>query len=419
MNQNFHFPPHSGKFRGMRAPHQLVRKCFHPAEPPSSPYGAVEIVFNQVISARLSLAGIGHIANWVGKAAGDRSGWAGNVVRLKNRIRDCKVSVRVSCGKQVNMPTCVAGGSCISAWNLAVGRAHALSDRRNASIAGVGLGQLTGFKVTRAERAVNRNGPLMVRAGASGETGTSTTTTTVVEKKSEADRIVDGMTFSELCDEFECISSPAVEKTARQLARDLLDLREEKRTLSTYAINVTYKDPLRSFKGRDKFKRPSWIKGSLNNPTVAIREMQMMSTSKLNIKWTLRGTPKLPPASVIGGELVLSVNSVYTVNQISGQVTEQVDEWDLSGSNPVTIPFFYASKLAYSAAESGKDLGESITNVAKNLDKKDQENANIYSDPTDPRKFFQVDDNPQKDIYQVGFFIALIYLLVQFLKLTL
>lgn len=31
-------------------------------------------------------------------------------------------------------------------------------------------------------------------------------------------------------------------------------------------------------------------------------------------------------------------------------------------------------------------------------------------------QFFQVEDNPQKDLYQVGFVIALIYLLVQFLR---
>lgn len=31
-------------------------------------------------------------------------------------------------------------------------------------------------------------------------------------------------------------------------------------------------------------------------------------------------------------------------------------------------------------------------------------------------QFFQVEDNPQKDLYQIGFVIALVYLLVQFLR---
>lgn len=59
--------------------------------------------------------------------------------------------------------------------------------------------------------------------------------------RSEADKIVDGLNFGELCNEFECISSPLVESTARQLVRDILELREGNRALGTYAISVKYK----------------------------------------------------------------------------------------------------------------------------------------------------------------------------------
>lgn len=147
----------------------------------------------------------------------------------------------------------------------------------------------------------------------------------------------------------------------------------------------------------------------------------MLSTSLLNIKWTLRGKPKLPPASIIGGNLVLTINSKFTLNQISGQVTEQVDEWDLSNSSAPALAYFWATRLSYSAVEAGKDTMDAVAGVNKILDKgKDDDRSTFYPDPSgDPRKFFQVDDNPMKDIYQVGLFIALIYLLVQFLKLTL
>lgn len=60
-------------------------------------------------------------------------------------------------------------------------------------------------------------------------------------QKAEADKIVDGMDFGELCNEFECISSPLVESTARQLVRDILELREGNRALGTYAVSVKYK----------------------------------------------------------------------------------------------------------------------------------------------------------------------------------
>lgn len=58
---------------------------------------------------------------------------------------------------------------------------------------------------------------------------------------SEADKIVDSMNFGELCNEFECNSSPSIESTARQLARDIFELRSGNRALGTYAVSVTYK----------------------------------------------------------------------------------------------------------------------------------------------------------------------------------
>lgn len=65
--------------------------------------------------------------------------------------------------------------------------------------------------------------------------------TAAASERSEADRIVDGLDFGELCNEFECISSPLVESTARQLVRDILQLREGNRAFSCFALSVKYK----------------------------------------------------------------------------------------------------------------------------------------------------------------------------------
>lgn len=70
---------------------------------------------------------------------------------------------------------------------------------------------------------------------------TTQVSTDLAIEKTEGDKIVDGMDFGELCNEFECISSPAVEATARQLVRDILELREGNRALGTYAVSVKYK----------------------------------------------------------------------------------------------------------------------------------------------------------------------------------
>lgn len=64
---------------------------------------------------------------------------------------------------------------------------------------------------------------------------------TTTDERSEADKMVDGMDFGELCNDFECISSPLVESTARQLVRDILELRQGNRALGTFAVSVKYK----------------------------------------------------------------------------------------------------------------------------------------------------------------------------------
>ncbi|KAK4366427.1 hypothetical protein RND71_014307 [Anisodus tanguticus] len=143
-------------------------------------------------------------------------------------------------------------------------------------------------------------------------------------EKSDGDKLVDGMDFGELCDEFECISSPSVEATARQLVRDILELREGNRTLGTFAVSVKYKDPLRSFTGREKYKRPLWITDALQNPK----------------------------------------------------------PWDLSGSSIITQAYFWASRRLFTTVEAGKDVADFV----KDLNSKSAEenkNMDVYPDPYD------------------------------------
>eukprot|EP01018_Ginkgo_biloba_P025424 Gb_14335 [translate_table: standard] len=242
--------------------------------------------------------------------------------------------------------------------------------------------------------------------------------TTAAEERSEADKLVDNMEFSELCNEFECVSSPSVEATSRQLARDILEMREGNRALGSFALSVKYKDPLRSFIGREKYKRPSWVKGALNEPSVTVQEMEMLSTSILNIKWTVRGKPKFS-SLITGGDVIICINSIFTLNQISGQVIEHKEDWDLSSSSSLGQAYFWASRWLYVTVEVGKDAAEAANDLKK-LFNKEEESPDIFADPSgDPTKFFQIDNNFQRDIYQVGLFLAVLYLVVQFLRETL
>ncbi|CAA7030171.1 unnamed protein product [Microthlaspi erraticum] len=234
---------------------------------------------------------------------------------------------------------------------------------------------------------------------------------------SEADKLVDKIDFGELCNEFECTSSPQVESTARQLARDILELREGNRAFACYAVSVRYKDPIRSFTGREKYKRPMWIPNGLENPTVTIQEMIMLSTSVLRIRWTVKGKPKSFLAA-ISGDLIIKVKSEFTLNQISGQVIEHVESWDSSSSSPIAEAYFLTSRRLFAASESAKDL----LNVTKDLTASfaaRKEDTEIYRDPTDPTKYFQRDDSLERDVYQIALFLAIVYFVVQFLRNTL
>uniref|UniRef100_A0A0D9V9E1 Uncharacterized protein n=1 Tax=Leersia perrieri TaxID=77586 RepID=A0A0D9V9E1_9ORYZ len=241
----------------------------------------------------------------------------------------------------------------------------------------------------------------------------------VVEgERSQTDKLVDGMDFGELCNDFECISSPYVEATARQLARDILELREDNRAFNCYAVTVKYKDPVRTFVGREKYKRPLWITKALENPTVTVQEMSMQSTSNLTIKWTLRGKPKNPLFATIGGDLIVRVTSQFVLNQISGQVLEQVDSWDLSASSPPAQAYFWLSRRVFSTVEAGKDTIEAAKGTASRLSTNKDENLEAYPDPSgDPTKFFQrPDDGLSQDVYQIALFLAVLYFIVHKLR---
>ncbi|KAL1217940.1 hypothetical protein V5N11_001831 [Cardamine amara subsp. amara] len=244
------------------------------------------------------------------------------------------------------------------------------------------------------------------------------TRTEVSIEKSEADKLVDKIDFGELCNDFECTSSPQVESTARQLVRDILEIREGNRAFACYAVSVRYKDPVRSFTGREKYKRPMWITSGLESPTVTIQEMVMLSTSVLRIKWTLKGKPKSFLAAV-SGDLIVKVKSEFTLNQISGQVIEHEESWDLSSSSPIAQAYFWTSRRLFAASESTKDFVDVTKDLTTSLTARKEDNTEIYRDPTDPTKYFQRDDSMERDVYQIALFLAVVYFVVQFLKNTL
>ncbi|CAI5536990.1 unnamed protein product [Closterium sp. Naga37s-1] len=117
------------------------------------------------------------------------------------------------------------------------------------------------------------------------------------DEDEEVATLVRGMTFAELCDDFECVSSPAVERTAKQLARDIHDMREDKRTLSCFAIDSKYSDSIRSFTGRDKYRRLSWIRSALQNSSVVTTRLSPFSPSSFLFPSSSPPSLHRPPVS--------------------------------------------------------------------------------------------------------------------------
>ncbi|CAH2065568.1 unnamed protein product, partial [Thlaspi arvense] len=213
----------------------------------------------------------------------------------------------------------------------------------------------------------------------------SSSRTEVSIDTSEADKLVDKIDFGELCNEFECTSSP--------------------------------QDTIRSFTGREKYKRPMWITKELENPTVTIQEMVMLSTSVLRIRWTVKGKPKSFLAA-LSGDLIIKVKSEFTLNQISGQVIEHEESWDSSSSSPIAQAYFWTSRRIFAASESAKDLVDTTKDITASFNTR-KEDTEIYRDPSDPTKYFQRDDSLERDVYQIALFLAIVYFVVQFLKNTL
>lgn len=113
--------------------------------------------------------------------------------------------------------------------------------------------------------------------------------------------------------------------------------------------------------------------------------MVMLSTSVLSIKWTIQGKPKSFLAS-IGGDLIIRVNSEFTLNQISGQVIEHQEFWDLASSSVIAKAFFWTSRRLFATIEAGKDFADGAKDLSTRFST-NEENLDVYPDPTgDPTK---------------------------------
>lgn len=210
------------------------------------------------------------------------------------------------------------------------------------------------------------------------------------------------------CDDFVCNSSPAVEATIRSLARDI-ERANGVWTRNLFAATVVYKDPYRSFKGREPYARQDFIPHSIQSPTVKVTRMEMIDGSTAKISWILTGNLGPLPVVVNGFSKLL-------LNLLTGQIERHEDSWETSGLGAVA---WNVSRLIWSAKMSSVDAANASKNLIQSLSSGDEEDGSYTTmrDPTDPTKFFQHKDPFYNDaIFYMGV-LAVLYVFVRGLTL--
>jgi len=82
----------------------------------------------------------------------------------------------------------------------------------------------------------------------------------------------------------------------------------------------------------------------------------------------------------------MKVDSKFTLNQISGQVIEHEETWDLSASSPIAQAYFWTSRRFFATKEAGKDVMDSVKDLSSKFFGP-KENVEMYPDPSgDPTK---------------------------------
>ena len=229
-----------------------------------------------------------------------------------------------------------------------------------------------------------------------------------------ANATIEGLTpLAEICDDFICKSSPAVEGSLRQIAQDICALREDKRSKAPYAPDVVFDDGARQFTGVEGFESHTFIADVIGNPKCAITKMKMETNDLATIEWRLIGDAP-------GGKADVNVVSTLTMNLITGRVVEHKESWNFDDCDSTAGSFLQTARTASATPKNIKDaandaarkLNDAIASVDVSNDEE------VFVDPNDPMKFFTESNKPQDDYLNYALFVAALWLVFEGLKAT-
>jgi hypothetical protein len=209
---------------------------------------------------------------------------------------------------------------------------------------------------------------------------------------------------SEYCDDFVCTSSPAVESSVRQLAKDLQ--RANGKWTPIYASNVEYQDAFRKFKGPEGYTKLDFVPTNVQEAAVSITSMRMLDNSSAQIRWRLRGKLGMLPLDVAG-------TTEIALNLLTGRIEKHKESWDLSKCSPPAAAAWNASRALWAAKRASADAGKRANEVLDTLTSIDDEDSFQQPNPNDPMKFFQQKDTFKQDALLLGGVLLLLYTLAQ------
>ena len=224
------------------------------------------------------------------------------------------------------------------------------------------------------------------------------------------------------CDSFECKgTSPAVEGSLRQIARDMRDGKDANRSVVPYAKDVRFSDGARAFRGSEKFKKSNCELNAIfggggeksggNNEekkfTSAVDSINVQpGGSAAKILWRIESKD---------GNAKVNVETTLEMNLITGKVLSQDDQWTFvkggeiieSKRKALAVP----DKVGNAVDEIMRTVDDATRAVSELVNSKEGGEDDYAVDPNDPMKFFSYENNQNRNLSEFALLLALLFLI--------
>ena len=224
------------------------------------------------------------------------------------------------------------------------------------------------------------------------------------------------------CDSFECKgTSPAVEGSLRQIARDMRDGKDANRSVVPYAKDVRFSDGARAFRGSEKFKKSNCelnaIFGGGGEKSGGNNEEKKFTSAvdSINVQRGGSAAKILWRIESKDGNAKVNVETTLEMNLITGKVLSQDDQWTFvkggeiieSKRKALAVP----DKVGNAVDEIMRTVDDATRAVSELVNSKEGGEDDYAVDPNDPMKFFSYENNQNRNLSEFALLLALLFLI--------